>query len=125
MGETLSTGGNMGELKAACLGAVAAVVLAPLAAAVVAIVYRFPVPLGEYARGFGGAGDAALGSLFYLLFGGVLVVGILGAAGGFVAARSAGRHGGRAQRRTLGAAAIVALLSAIALSVLEFFVGPW
>ncbi|MEU7143510.1 hypothetical protein ABZ942_28985 [Nocardia sp. NPDC046473] len=125
MADTSSTGDSMGALKAACLGAVAAVVLAPLAAAIVAIVYRFPVPLGEYARGFGGAGSAALGSLFYLLFGGVLVVGILGAAGGFVAARSAGRDTGRALRRTLAVAAIVALLGAITLSVLEFFVGPW
>lgn len=120
-----SSGDNTGALKAACLGAVAAVVLAPPAAAIVAIVYRFPVPMGEYARGFDGAGTAALASLFYLLFGGVLVVGILGAAVGFIAARSTGRDTRRALRRTLGAAAVVALLGATALSVLEFVIGAW
>ncbi|MFI6172238.1 hypothetical protein ACIBCN_36050 [Nocardia sp. NPDC051052] len=124
MADTSSTD-NAGPLQAACLGAVAAVVLAPPAAAIVAIVYRFPVPMGEYARGLGGAGAAALASLFYLLFGGVLVVGILGAASGFVAARGAGRDTRRALRRTLGAAAVVALLGATALSVLEFFIGAW
>lgn len=110
-------------LKAAIAGAVAAVVMVPLAAAIVAVVYRFPVPLAGYAHGFGGAGSAALGSLFYLVLGGAPVVAILGAAGGFVAARSARRGTGRV--RVLVAAAVVALLAAITLAVLEFFIGPW
>ncbi|WP_433654504.1 hypothetical protein ACQPW1_27630 [Nocardia sp. CA-128927] len=124
MSDTSSSSENGFALKMAGLGAVAAVVLSPLAAAIVAVVYRFPVPLSGYARGFGEAGSAALGSLLYLVFGGVLVVGILGAAGGFVAARSASDVR-RVRRRTVAAAAAVALLAAITMAVLEFFIGPW
>ncbi|MFC9434262.1 hypothetical protein [Nocardia sp. NPDC057030] len=114
---------NAFALKTAGLGAVAAVVPAPLAAAVVAVVYRFPVPLAEdYARGFGGAGDAALASVFYLLLGGALVLGILGGIGGFVAARLDAR---RARYRTLAVSVGIALLAASALSVLEFSIGAW
>ncbi|MFB8275141.1 hypothetical protein [Nocardia colli] len=112
--------------KTAGLGAVVAVVLAPLAAALVAIVYRFPVPMAEdYARGFGGAGDAALGSVFYLILGGALVLAILGGIGGFVTARFAQLSARRARLRTLAASAGIALLAACALAVLEFFIGAW
>ncbi|KAA8888805.1 hypothetical protein F3087_07265 [Nocardia colli] len=112
--------------RTAGLGAVAAVVLAPLAAALVAIVYRFPVPMAEdYARGFGGAGDAALGSVFYLILGGALVLAILGGIGGFVTARFAQLNARRAQFRTLAVSAGISLLAASALAVLEFFIGAW
>lgn len=112
--------------RTAGLGAVAAVVLAPLAAALVAIVYRFPVPMAEdYARGFGGAGDAALGSVFYLILGGALVLAILGGIGGFVTARFAQLNARRARFRTLAVSAGIALLAASALAVLEFFIGAW
>ena len=43
-------------------GAVSAVAAAPLAAAVVATLYRFPVPFGGYARGWSDAPAAALAS---------------------------------------------------------------
>ncbi|WP_378740718.1 hypothetical protein [Nocardia brasiliensis] len=125
MPDTSSTGENAVASKAAIGGAVGAVVLVPLAAAIVAVVYRFPVPLAGYARGFGGAGSAALGSLFYLVLGGAPVVAILGAAGGFVVARSAGHDTGRVRGRVLVVAAAVALLAAVTLAVLEFFIGPW
>ncbi|MGX1776015.1 hypothetical protein ACWIGW_28160 [Nocardia brasiliensis] len=111
--------------RMAGLGALVAVVLAPAAAALVAIVYRFPVPLSGYARGFGGAGDAALGSLFYLILGGAPVLAILGVVGGVVAVRVAGTDRRRARVLTLGAAAGSALLAAVALAVLEFFIGAW
>ncbi|QIS03709.1 hypothetical protein F5X71_16495 [Nocardia brasiliensis] len=112
----------MGEVG---LGAVAAVLLAPVAAALTALVYRFPVPMAGYARGFGGVGDAALGSLFYLILGGGPVLAALGAVGGVVAARVAGPDRRRARVLTLLVAAAVALLAAVALAVLEFFIGAW
>lgn len=117
---------NAFVLKTAGLGAVAAIVLAPLAAALVAVVYRFPVPMAEdYARGFGGAGAAALGSVFYLILGGALVLGILGGIGGFVTARFAQLDVRRARYRTLAVSASIALLAATSLAVLEFFIGAW
>ncbi|MGH8881332.1 MAG: hypothetical protein ACRD0P_28955, partial [Stackebrandtia sp.] len=54
---------------AAVWGAVLAVVTTPIAAAIVASVYRFPIPFGEYARGIGEATNAAFASVFYLVLG--------------------------------------------------------
>ncbi|MEV6559281.1 hypothetical protein AB0M22_26445 [Nocardia sp. NPDC051756] len=117
---------NAFVLKTAGLGAVAAVVLAPVAAALVAVVYRFPVPMAEdYARGFDGAGDAALGSVFYLILGGALVLAMLGGIGGFVTARSSRLGSRRVRYVTLAVSASIALLAATALAVLEFFIGAW
>ncbi|MFC9993947.1 hypothetical protein [Nocardia sp. NPDC127526] len=111
--------------KEALCGALTALVAAPAAAALVATLYRFPVPLSGYARGFREAPVAALGSLFYLALGGVFLLGFLGAAGGFIASRAFPRNPRPARRLTLLIAVITALLGAIALAVLEFIVGPW
>ncbi|MBB5915927.1 hypothetical protein BJY24_004839 [Nocardia transvalensis] len=107
------------------VGGVAAVLTAPLAAAVVAIVYRFPVPFGEYARGLEDAGTAALASVFYLMFGGVLVLAVGGTVAGWIVQRSAGTDSARVGWASLAAAFGVALVCALLLATLEFFIGPW
>ncbi|MFD3431360.1 hypothetical protein [Nocardia fluminea] len=112
--------------KEALRGALGAVAAFPIAAALVAAAYRFPVPMAGYARGLGIAMiAAATGSIFYLLLGGALILGLLGAAGGFLAARLVGPDPRRVRLLTLALAALVALLGAITLAVLEFFIGPW
>ncbi|PXX71366.1 hypothetical protein DFR70_101788 [Nocardia tenerifensis] len=123
MADASGTGGI--AWKAALVAAGAAIALAPPAAALVAVIYRFPVPLSGYVSGFAGAGTAAVASLFYLVLGGAPLLGILAGAAGFAAARSAKGDTRRLWRRTFAAAACVALLSAVALAVLEFFIGPW
>ncbi|WP_306359306.1 hypothetical protein [Nocardia sp. CC227C] len=111
--------------KEALVGALAAVAAAPVAAAVVAILYRFPIPMSGYADGLGGAIPAALGSLFYLVLGGAPVLGLSGAVGGCVAARLAAPDIRRARRLTLSVAGMIALFGAVALAGLELFIGPW
>ncbi|MFI6871763.1 hypothetical protein [Nocardia sp. NPDC050406] len=111
--------------RAAVGGAVAANLAAPLAAAVVAILYRFPAPLAGYVCGLSGAVTASFASLFYLLLGGALVLAVLGALGGVAAARIAAPDAGRVARLTLSTALTAALLGAIALATLEWFVGAW
>ncbi|WP_147288812.1 hypothetical protein [Nocardia mexicana] len=107
------------------VGGMAAVVTAPLAAAVVATVYRFPVPFGDYARGLSEAGNAAFASVFYLILGGVMVLALGGTVAGWLVQRTAGTDSARVGWACAGAGFAVALLGALALATLEFFVGPW
>lgn len=111
--------------RAALLGAAAANIAAPPAAAIVAALYRFPVPLTGYAYGLSGALTAAFSSLFYLLLGGVVVLGGLGAAGGLLATRLAAPDPRKVTRLTIAIAALIALLGATALATLELFIGAW
>ncbi|BBZ05718.1 hypothetical protein MCHIJ_51550 [Mycolicibacterium chitae] len=109
-------------IRHSALGAVAAVVSAPAAAALLAALYRFPVPFRGYASGIAEAPTAALAALFYLALGGAVVVGGLGALAGALLAR---RRAGRATVPILVAAFAIAVVGAAALAVLEFFVGTW
>ncbi|WP_067519923.1 hypothetical protein [Nocardia uniformis] len=111
--------------KATLGGAVAANLAAPLAAALVAAVYRFPVPLSGYTSGLSGTVIAAFASLFYLLLGGVVVLGTLGALAGLLAVRIAAPDARRVARLTIAMAAGIALIGAIALATLELFIGAW
>lgn len=109
-------------IRHSALGAVAAVVSAPAAAALLAVLYRFPVPFRGYATGVAEAPTAALAALFYLALGGAVV---LGGSGAIVGALLARWRPGRATVPILVAAVAIALVAAAALAVLEFFVGTW
>lgn len=93
---------------------------APVAAALVAVAYRFPVPFGGYASGLDDALTAAAASLFYLILGGALVLGVLGAVTG---ATLASRR--RAGMLTAVAGLAFAVLGAVSLALLELVIGPW
>src|SRR5687767_14428676 len=70
------------------LGAVVAVAAAFPAAALTALVYRFPLPfVDDYARGAAGALPALLSMTFILFVGGAAVIAVLGACMGAVVAR--------------------------------------
>lgn len=111
--------------RAALTGAAAANLAAPFAAAIIASVYRFPIPLVGYSYGISGALSAAFASLFYLFLGGAVVLGVLGAASGLVATHIAAPDSGRVLYLTLTFAAACALLCATALATLELFIGAW
>ncbi|MEU6564480.1 hypothetical protein [Nocardia nova] len=104
-------------------GAVVTICWAPVAAAVVASVYRFPIPFDGYARGASDALSAALASVFYLVVGGAFPLALAGALAGFLLAR--GR--GPARRLTLIAATgfATACAAALLLALLEYAIGPW
>ncbi|MGV9802340.1 hypothetical protein ACWDTP_30255 [Mycobacterium sp. NPDC003449] len=109
-------------LRGALVGAAAAIGWAPLAAGLTAVAYRFPVPFSGYADGLADAPTAALASLFYLVLGGFVVLGVLGATAGAVLARVAP---GRPYALAAVAGLVIAILGAVALAVLEYLIGPW
>ncbi|MFI5779362.1 hypothetical protein [Nocardia sp. NPDC051570] len=121
--ESRSTG--LVAWAAAAWGALAAVLTAPVAAAVMASVYRFPIPFGDYARGVGDAINAALASVFYLVIGGGVLLAALGAVAGLLIARANGPRLARTLALTVAAAFGLALLGALILATLEGFIGPW
>lgn len=108
------------RLRLALVGAVAAVGFAPLAAAIVAAVYRFPIPFAEYVTGVGGMPAAALASVFYLALGGFVVLGAFGAAAGALLAGTAA-----ATRHAVAASFVIAVVGALSLALLEYVIGPW
>ncbi|WP_433654718.1 hypothetical protein ACQPW1_28490 [Nocardia sp. CA-128927] len=93
------------RLAVAVWGVIVAVLTAPIAAALVGIVYRFPIPFGDDARGVEEAGNAAGASVFYLVRGEGLILAALGAGAGYFIARAVGPR----------------LLPALALTVLTAF----
>ncbi|MET9215685.1 MULTISPECIES: hypothetical protein [unclassified Nocardia] len=109
----------------ALVGGLAAVVLAPVAAATTAAVYRFPVPLVGYTSGIGGAPTAAVGSIFYLVLGGAVVLAVAGALGGLLMTWGNPAPTGRNYLIAGAAGLFVAFLGAVGLALLEFLVGPW
>ena len=96
----------------------------PVAAALIAAVYRFPIPFAGYEGGLHGAGRAALASLFYLFLGGAVVVGVLGAAAGVIAGDLL-----RGPRRNpllwIAVVFLPPLVAALLLAVLDKLIGPW
>lgn len=108
------------RLRPALVGAAAAVGFAPLAAAIVAAVYRFPIPFAEYATGLGGMPAAALASVFYLALGGFVVLGAFGAVAGALLAGAAS-----ATRHVVTTSLAIAVVGALSLALLEHVVGPW
>lgn len=106
-------------------GALAAVLTAPVAAAMVASVYRFPIPFGVYAEGLREAVNAALAAVFYLVMGGGLLLAVLGGAAGLMIVRAHGVRLGRALALTTAAAFGLAVVGAFALALLEHVIGPW
>ena len=113
-----------GNLRAALAGAICAIALSPVAAGLMAAVYRFPMPFAGYEGGWGSAPRAAVAALFYLLVGGVFVVGLVGGGAGTLARRLAT---GRRHPRLLWVSVVflAALAPAALLSVLDKIIGPW
>ncbi|WP_067824890.1 hypothetical protein [Nocardia inohanensis] len=74
----------------AAWGAIAAVLTAPLTAGLVGVVFRFPIPFGEPARGLGDVLNAVMASVFYLIWGEGVVLAVLGGTAGYFIARGFG-----------------------------------
>ncbi|MBF6541629.1 hypothetical protein [Nocardia brasiliensis] len=102
----------------AAWGLIAAVLSAPVAAALVGVVYRFPIPFGDHAQGVGEAGNAAMASVFYLVKGEGFVLAALGGGAGYGIARAVGPGLLRALTLAVLAAFGLALLAALVLAVL-------
>lgn len=86
-----------------------------VAGALIAVVYRFPVPFGGDVRGIGGAWEAILATLIYGLAGGFIVVPLLSAGvGALLRRRGFPGHGPAAAIPPF----LVALVAAVALTLI-------
>ncbi|MRH89108.1 hypothetical protein GFY24_16905 [Nocardia sp. SYP-A9097] len=74
----------------AAWGAITAVLTAPIAAALIGSVYRFPIPFGDDARGLAAALNAGLASVFYLVMGEGVALAALGGVAGYFISRAIG-----------------------------------
>ncbi|MFD6160939.1 hypothetical protein ACFWF7_03670 [Nocardia sp. NPDC060256] len=99
-------------------GLITAVLTAPIAAGLVGIVYRFPIPFGDDARGVAEVGNAALASVFYLIKGEGIVLAVVGAVVGYFIARTVGPGLIRTLALAVLAAFGLALLGAVSLAMM-------
>ena len=108
-------------VREAAIGAIASVALCFPCAAIMAVLYRFPVPLGGYASGLQDVPLAVMAAGFYgAVFGGFVPIGGLG---GLLALRVRGKP--NATRAILVQSTAIALAAAACLATLELFIGPW
>ena len=104
-------------------GAFIALVSSYFVALLFAYTFRIPIPLAAY---YGPLGEISTYSLtvFYGIFGGFIIVPVLGAAAGLLAGR---KHISSRNRRSMIVLYSVLAGSApvLALSVLDYVIGPW
>ena len=108
-------------------GAGAAFLLSFPAAAVVGLVWRFPVPMAGYTRGIEALVMAPIGAFFYMVFGGFILVPL----GGAIVTRLALRRNppstdDKPRRRLIWVSGGgTALAFALGLAGLELLIGVW
>jgi hypothetical protein len=106
-------------------GAVVAVCGSFPLAAIIALLFRFPVPFAGYQSGPDGMIAAMIGAAFYGALGGVVVQAMLGGASG-IAAYGLGRGKKYATYQFSVAFGLVAALPGLLfLAVLDWIIGPW
>jgi quinol-cytochrome oxidoreductase complex cytochrome b subunit len=109
-------------------GAITAILGSFPAAALVALVYRFPIPFDDTRQagsGIDGLSLTMFAVLFYGALGGFVVLGVLGALAGAVGQTRAGTDRVKAVRLTTVLALAASLACAIFLATLDLFIGPW
>jgi hypothetical protein len=92
-------------------------------AGLIALVYRFPVPLSGYVSGFVGMFLAMLGAIFYFLMGGFLVLPLLGALAGWSAHNIAAKRQADPQKLIVAFSAVAAFCAAFPLAILDKILG--
>jgi hypothetical protein len=106
-------------------GATVAIAASFPLAALVALVFRFPIPFGSYMSGPDAVVPALFAAGFYLFLGGFAVQAALGAVAGGLAARTATPENPRPWQRCLAFATIAALPGVLTLAVLDWIIGAW
>ncbi|MGE5519003.1 MAG: hypothetical protein ACM3VS_03675 [Candidatus Dadabacteria bacterium] len=94
-------------------------------AAIVAFVYRFPIPFSEYESGISAVPKALGAVIFYTIMGGFIVIPILGWVA-YLLGNQMGNADDKEQRKWQFIFSLVfALSSIILMSVLDKIIGPW
>ena len=107
------------------VGAAVATAGAFPAAALIALVYGFPVPFVGKLQGVAAIKPAMFAVVFYGILGGFIVLPLLGAAAGFLASRMNHGNPRAARRLTIIAALAVSLACVVFLATLDLLIGPW
>jgi uncharacterized membrane protein YfcA len=113
-------------IRAAFLGALFAIIGAFPVAALVALVYRFPIPSVGYSSGF----DAIVPSLYAvflygIVLGGFVVLAVGGAIGGVIAYSVQRPKEKSVGRLCLGFALVVDVVAVLVMAILDKLIGPW
>lgn len=95
-------------------------------AALTALLFRFPVPFVGYLSGITAVVPALIAVLFYgVLFGGLILLGGLGAIGGLVAGTACKHDQRRCKLATRLWSLFVTTTGLLILAVLDKIIGPW
>ena len=98
-------------------------------AAIIGLLYRFPVPFAGYMSGVGALIMAPQAVLFYGILGGFVVLGVGGAVAGLLVSRfvsdAAKGERGRKNRLIAAYASLFTLLCLLVLAILDKLIGPW
>lgn len=106
-------------------GGLWAIALAFPLAAICALLYRFPQPMAGYSRGLSAMPPTIFAVIFYGLFGGFVVLYVVGGLGG-AAAHANGRPDERLVRRlALAFGGLTALISVVFIAELDTIIGPY
>ena len=94
--------------------------------AIVTLVYRFPVPFVGYVSGPQGVATALAGLTVYgVALGGFVVIGVLGAIGGFLSAVLIKNDPRRCRMTMRLWSLFVTMLGVFTLAILDKIIGPW
>ena len=111
--------------RSAITGAITALVSMFPVAFLLALFWKFPLPLSGYARGYEGAVLTPLAVVFYGLFGGFIVVPGLGALTGALAFQMAQGDISKSRRLSITFGVLCAITGGVFINVLDKIIGPW
>lgn len=94
-------------------------------AALVALVYGFPVPFVGKGRGLKVVIPSQVAVLIYGIMGGFVILGLAGAGAGAVAMRAGGSDARRITRLCVTLSLLVSAVLVILLAILDLIIGPW
>ena len=102
-----------------------AILLAFPAAALVALVYGFPIPFGGKESGPDAMVRAMFAAMFFVVFGGFIVLGVFGMVAGCFAVELGGKDRRKVQILSWLFPFLVALACAVFIATLDLFIGQW
>lgn len=109
----------------AITGAIAALVGMFPVAFLLALFWKFPIPLGGYASGLEGAMLTPLAVVFYGVLGGFIVVPGLGAITGFLAVLVTHGNASKSKKLSIAFGLLWAIIAGVFINILDKIIGPW
>ena len=111
--------------SSAITGAIAALVGMFPVAFLLALFWKFPIPLGGYASGFEGAVLTPLAVVFYGVLGGFIVVPGLGAITGALVVLVTHGNVSKSKKLSIVFGLLWAIIAGVFINMLDKIIGPW